>query len=110
MKGILLVFALLVVGGTLQPLRAQQPNQTAAPAEAKTIKLEVKGMTCAGCANHISQALQKVEGVLGEDVQYPGDVAFVTFLPDKVNEKAIIAAIEKAGYKARILESPPKEE
>ncbi|RMF22254.1 MAG: copper chaperone [Bacteroidetes bacterium] len=104
MKGYLLLFVFLLVGGLLQNLQAQQTAPSPQQVETKTIKLKVTGMTCAGCANHISNALKKLDGVLGEDVQYPGDVAFVTFVPGKVDEKAIIAAIEEAGYKAELLE------
>lgn len=71
--------------------------------EPKTVTLKVTGMTCAGCANHISASLEKLEGVLEHEVKFPGDIATVKYDPDKVSEKEIIAAIEKTGkYKAEV--------
>lgn len=85
-------------------LTAQQASaQSAAATKAQTIKLKITGMTCSGCANHVSTALGKVAGVLSEDVEYPGDVAVVKYDPAKTDEKSLIAAVEKAGYKAAAL-------
>lgn len=38
----------------------------------KTVTLKITGMTCAGCANHISTALDKIEGIIEQEVKYPG--------------------------------------
>jgi len=71
--------------------------------EPQKVKLKVTGMTCAGCSNHISKALGELDGILEEDVQFPGDVAIIKFDPDKVTVGGIIKTIEEAGYKAEVL-------
>ncbi len=69
----------------------------------ETLKLKITGMTCAGCSNHISSALKAVDGVIEESVEYPGDLAIITFDPDKTNTEAIIKVIRKIGYKVEII-------
>ncbi|MBL4585990.1 MAG: cation transporter [Flavobacteriales bacterium] len=69
----------------------------------ESITLKITGMTCGGCANYVSIALSEMDGIISEDVSYPGDRNTITFDPDKTSVDKIIAAIEKAGYKAEIL-------
>lgn len=81
--------------------------QTTAPTESlkeepKTVTLKVTGMTCGGCANNIHTALSKKDGIIKNEVKYPGDVAVIKYDPNKITEKEIIATIEKAGYKAEV--------
>lgn len=78
--------------------------------EPKTVTLKVTGMTCGGCANNIHSALSKQDGILENEVKYPGDVATVKYNPDKITEKAIITTIEKAGYKAEVMKDDSKKE
>ena len=71
--------------------------------QTKTVKLKITGMTCGGCANHIHNALSKKQGVISDDVSYPGDVATIKYDPDKITEEEIIKAIKKTGFKAEVL-------
>lgn len=82
-----------------QPLIKEEP---------KTVTLNIAGMSCAGCASHIHTALSKTEGVLSDEVKYPGDIATVKYDATKISEKEIIAVIEKAGYKAEVIKSKDK--
>lgn len=66
--------------------------------EPKTVTLKITGMSCAGCANSIHTALSKTDGVISDEVKYPGDIAIIKYDASKVSEKEIIAVIEKAGY------------
>lgn len=75
----------------------QQPQS-----ETKTVTLKITGMTCSGCANHISEAVKKTDGVLEQEVKYLGDVATVKYDPSKTNEDKIMATIVKVGYKAEV--------
>lgn len=71
--------------------------------EVKTVTLKITGMTCGGCANHISASLKKLDGVLEHEVKFPGDVATIKYDPGKTSEKDIIVAIEKVGkYKVEV--------
>lgn len=61
------------------------------------LELPITGMTCANCANTVSRALKKVDGVLNADVNYATEHAQVS-LAAGVSRQALIQAIEKAGY------------
>ena len=69
----------------------------------KTVKLKITGMTCAGCANHVSKALKNVNGVIEQSVDYPGDVAKIKYDVAKTKPEELIKVIEKAGYKAEVI-------
>lgn len=58
----------------------------------------VKGATCESCRNHIQEALMKIEGIKG--VTFAKKVATVAYVDGKVAPKAMIAAIQEAGYDA----------
>lgn len=64
-----------------------------------TVELEVAGMTCLDCSRHITRALQSVEGVVSAAVDYRGGHATVEAQPPVAIEQ-LIAAVERAGYKA----------
>jgi len=71
----------------------------------KTINLRITGMTCASCVLHIENDLKKLDGVKEAVVNLPLKVGSVTFDPEKVDEKTILEAVKKAGYKAVIADS-----
>lgn len=75
----------------------------------KTVTLKVTGMSCAGCANHVSKALKNVNGIIEESVKFPGDIAIVKYDASKTKPEAFIKAIEEAGYKAEVIKSKAKE-
>jgi Cu+-exporting ATPase len=72
---------------------------------AKTIDLDIKGMTCASCVNRVEKALKKDEGVLKASVNLATEKARVEIDPSKVNAQTLISLIEKAGYEANIPEA-----
>lgn len=76
--------------------------------EPKTVTLKITGMSCAGCASHIHTALSKTDGVISDEIKYPGDVATVKYDASKISEKEIITVIEKTGYKAEVIKSKDK--
>lgn len=78
--------------------------------EPKTVTLKVTGMTCGSCANHIHSALSKKDGILEDEVKYPGDVAIVKYDPDKITEKEIIETIITTGYKAELMKDEKKDD
>ena len=95
--------------GSCSQANAQIVETAITKSEPKTVTLKVTGMTCAGCANHISTSLDKLDGVIEHEVKYPGDIATVKYDPDKTTEKDIIAAIEKTGkYKAEVMKEDGK--
>jgi len=70
-------------------------------AEAKTIVLDVPGMTCRFCPITIRRALQKVPGVIEAKADYESKTATVTYDPDKTTVEALTAATANAGYESR---------
>ena len=64
--------------------------------------LLVEGMTCAACSARVEKVLSKVEGVVKANVNLSSNKATVEFPSGVVDENALIAAVEKAGYKAQI--------
>lgn len=83
-------------------LTTQAPAYTGG-GDSKTVKLKVTGMTCGGCSSRIHTALNKKEGIIKDDVQYPGDLAIVTYDPEKISEEEIIKVIKKCGFTAEVI-------
>ena len=66
----------------------------------ETTTLQVRGMTCAGCARSVTSALQKVNGVASAEVSLDSGEAKVRFDPTRVSVAQLKAALEIAGYQA----------
>jgi Cu+-exporting ATPase len=78
---------------------------TAGPAaEGRQVDLVIGGMTCASCAARIEKRLNRLDGV-SATVNYATEKARVTYA-DGVGTDALVAAVEKAGYTARLPEPP----
>lgn len=76
----------------------------AVPAAAD-VELLLSGMTCASCANRIERKLNKLDGVTAT-VNYATEKAKVTY-GDTVTTDDLVAAVESAGYGAK-LPAPPR--
>lgn len=76
----------------------------------KVIELKVTGMTCQGCADHVTSALSQKSGVIKSDVQFASNSATVTYDASVVEEEEIIQTIEETGYKAEAKTSKDKKE
>jgi Cu+-exporting ATPase len=55
-------------------------------------------MHCASCVNHVDKALKNVEGVSDATVNLATEKASVTFEDGAVEAKALVGAVEQAGY------------
>lgn len=60
----------------------------------------VKGMTCMNCANHVKEALLKVDGVTSAKVDLEQKKATIE-ADSTVTDKALKDAVSDAGYKAK---------
>ena len=66
-----------------------------------TVDIPVTGMTCANCATTIERSLnKKVRGVVRASVNFATERAHVEYIPTITTMDDIIAAIERAGYRA----------
>lgn len=71
----------------------------------KTIKVEVRGMSCQeGCANGIDASLKNVAGIIKSKTSFDRSSSEITFDDTKISEKEILAIIEKKGFKAKLSE------
>ena len=75
---------------------------TAATPAANGVRIPVEGMTCASCVNRIERYLRKTEGVVEANVNLATETASIRFDPAVVDLEGLRAAIEAAGYDARI--------
>ena len=64
----------------------------------ETIQLNIRGMTCNGCANNVKNVLQRTPGVTGVGVSLEQNRATVTYDPVQANPAQLKAAVEDAGY------------
>jgi len=65
----------------------------------KTI-LQIEGMSCAHCVQHVKEALEAVPGVKSAEVNLKAKNAAVEH-GDKVSLAALKTAVEEAGYESR---------
>lgn len=63
---------------------------------------QVKGMTCAACANRIEKRLKKTEGVLEVQVNLTTNKARVAFDGTRINDQEIIEKMERLGFQASL--------
>lgn len=70
------------------------------PTTSNTIRLKITGMTCGHCVHAVTEALNEVPGVAAAKVTLQPGLAEVE---GKANPTALIAAIEEAGYQAKIV-------
>ena len=74
------------------------PQSDAAPA---TIELHIEGMTCASCVRRVERTLLKVPAVADASVNLATERAIVS---GQANQFDVIAAVEKIGYHASLVE------
>jgi len=63
------------------------------------LNLDIEGMTCTSCEDHIEHASNQLDGVLSTAASYEKGTASITFDPSTTSEKAIEQAINATGYK-----------
>ncbi len=67
------------------------------------VTLDIDGMTCEACAVHVQKALAAVPGVASALVVYAdGKARVVIDSASSPSHDALVAAVEKAGYKASV--------
>jgi Cu+-exporting ATPase len=62
------------------------------------LTLPVTGMTCASCSTRVEKALRKTPGVTEASVNLATEQASVSFDPQQVQPRQLVAAVEGAGY------------
>jgi copper chaperone CopZ len=84
----------MTMAGTagLRPLAAMASSDT------KTVVYHVKGFTCITCATGLDSLLGRQRGVVSSKSTYPEGKVSVSFDPEKISEKAIVAFIADLGF------------
>ena len=72
------------------------------------LNLSIEGMTCASCVGRVEKALKKVVGVVEAEVNLATETARVS-VTDAGMADALIAAVDKAGYRAAVLQQAEDE-
>lgn len=67
--------------------------------------IDVKGMTCNSCVNHVGAALRRLPGVTTVEIKLAEGEARIVFDPALVTTSAMVSAVEEEGYEARTRES-----
>lgn len=73
--------------------------------KAKRVELLIEGMSCASCSAAVERTTRKLDGVLSAQVNLTTNRGTFEYDPSKVKLSEIKAAIEKAGYTPREIES-----
>ncbi len=63
---------------------------------------DISGMTCSACSAHVQKAVEKLDGVSSAAVNLLTNSMKVVYDEKKTGDKAIISAVEKAGYGAAV--------
>ncbi len=69
------------------------------------VRIPIEGMTCASCVNRITRALRRVDGLGSIHVDLRGEAVSLRLdpaMPADGSLAAIAAAVEAAGYVARV--------
>jgi len=65
----------------------------------QTVNFDVKGMTCASCEQHVTHAVNELEGIVNVAASYEKANAKVEFDNTKTTKEDIEKAINSTGYK-----------
>ena len=87
-------------------------NREIAPDSAEpqqTLELGIEGMTCAACSTRLEKVLNRLPGVEAA-VNLAAERARVRYVPGVAGPAVLIAAVEKAGFKARLANDTSREE
>src|SRR6266542_4320090 len=85
-----------------RPDHADGGPMSTRPTSIQIVSFPVEGMTCASCVNRITRFLQKVDGVEDANVNLATESATVRFDPAATDIPRLAAAVEAAGYVARV--------
>lgn len=65
----------------------------------KQLYLNIKGMTCSGCEEHINHAASQIDGVITTEASYELGTANIKYDMSIIEKKEIIKAINATGYR-----------
>jgi P-type Cu+ transporter len=75
-----------------------------ASGEVRRLEIPVTGMTCAACAARVQKGLSRAPGVRDAAVNFATERATVEYDPSSSTASALVDAVERSGYGARVEE------
>ncbi len=75
----------------------------------QTLELAIEGMTCAACSTRLEKVLNRLPGVEAA-VNLAAERARIRYVPGVAGPALLTAAVEKAGFKARLATDTSREE
>ena len=95
------VYALSARSGESPTVGPHRSGVVREVANARKVSLTVKGMTCQGCVQTVTEALLRVPGVVGAVVSLDSASAVVSVDPGQApGDTALVSAVVRAGYQA----------
>ena len=85
------------------------PTSTDDSGDLQTVELSVGGMTCVNCAARVEKQLNTLPGVEAS-VNFAAERAYVRYAPGSLLADTLIAAVEKAGYRAAVSTTDTRDE
>ena len=100
--GLVTVFAILMLafpyyGKTFYP-KTEKEIIVVDKTNIKSITLEIEGMTCTSCEEHVSHAVNQLDGVLSVNTSFDNGNAVVEFDQSKINIEEIENTVNSTGY------------
>jgi copper chaperone len=71
--------------------------------EVRTTTLTISGLSCGACVRNVTRALDGLMGVVHVNVDLRTNQASIEHLPVFVDAASLIAAVQDAGYAARVV-------
>lgn len=62
------------------------------------IQIKIEGMTCGGCAESVTNALQQCRGVNSVNVDHVSGLAQIDYDPQQISVQELKTAIEDTGF------------
>ena len=101
-RGFLIAITVFATAMLLFPSYVEYLYPKAAPAQVagavQEVMVQVDGMTCAGCEEHIEYELGRMPGIAMVKADADAGTVKVAFAPQQVTVEQIEAAIEQTGY------------
>lgn len=69
------------------------------------VEVQIEGMTCDACQNHVDHAVNELDGIVSVETSYTNGNSIIQFDKTQTNQEEIKKAVESTGYKAtRLIE------
>ncbi len=100
-SALIIVLVLVIVGVAASDSVFATAATRVSVSAAKTVVIDVEGMTCEGCASLIDETLNKVKGVISAKASYKNKNVKVVYNPKQITLVEIKKTISDLGYRPK---------